>query len=244
MNGFLIFLIIVGPIVLIFYKGYLYATKSQFNFKNELFLLTAIILKSSKNPTQQELNYVNSFLIREFGKRKSGKYLKIIQTLILSHNELDVPKAFKLINFEQDNYTKIQLLDFLIKISIIDKYLSKLEYNTLVKICTGIGLQTNQLNIILSKHNFVSEADRERKEQNRKVKTNQSNYKIKQALTILKLDERASNEEIKKAYRKLMLHYHPDKNLDIDQHLKQNSQDMFLKINDAYDLLKLKKGFK
>ena len=50
--------------------------------------------------------------------------------------------------------------------------------------------------------------------------------------TILGLDRDARNEEIKKAYRRLALRYHPDKNPQDD-----GSGERFKQINEAYDVL-------
>lgn len=49
---------------------------------------------------------------------------------------------------------------------------------------------------------------------------------------ILNVNRNASDEEIKKAYRKLALKWHPDKNED-----KQKASEMFKKIGEAYECL-------
>ncbi|MBN8521784.1 MAG: molecular chaperone DnaJ [Alphaproteobacteria bacterium] len=50
---------------------------------------------------------------------------------------------------------------------------------------------------------------------------------------ILGVDKKSSAEEIKKAYRKLAMQYHPDKNKD-----DKTSEAKFKEINEAYDVLK------
>jgi len=57
---------------------------------------------------------------------------------------------------------------------------------------------------------------------------------IDDARKILQLDERAALEEIKKAYRKLVHKYHPDKCKD---EKKKECEEMFKRISNANDIL-------
>lgn len=50
--------------------------------------------------------------------------------------------------------------------------------------------------------------------------------------SILAVSKTASESEIKKAYRKLALKWHPDKNED-----KEKATEMFKKVSEAYDCL-------
>ena len=53
---------------------------------------------------------------------------------------------------------------------------------------------------------------------------------------ILGIDRNADEKEIKKAYRKMALKYHPDRNSESEES-KKMAEKKFIDVNDAYNVL-------
>ena len=63
------------------------------------------------------------------------------------------------------------------------------------------------------------------------------------AYSILGLQPNATNDEIKKAYRKMAVEYHPDKVSYLGEDIQNSAKEKFQKINEAYESLKKERGF-
>ena len=62
------------------------------------------------------------------------------------------------------------------------------------------------------------------------------------AYKILEIEKSATDDAVKKAYRKMVKKYHPDKLRDLgDEHLK-GAKEKFQKIQDAYEKIKNERG--
>ena len=62
---------------------------------------------------------------------------------------------------------------------------------------------------------------------------------------VLGVDKKASEDEIKKAYRKMALKYHPDRVAGMGEEMQRNAADQMKEINEAYELIKrLRPGIK
>lgn len=242
---FILFLFVIGIIARIL-RGEMpvldYSDEPDYIHVSELLVFTAHIVNVDGKVSKTETAYINKFLFREFGKRKQKKYVEIISSYIKNGYNLD--KAVENINNKCGMSEKLQLLHFLIKICVVDGYLANSEFNALSDISRKLKLTYHQLNSLLAMYNFVFEKEEQKKGKYKKQKTVTKQSKLNQALTILELDKLATDKEIKKAYRKLVVLHHPDKVLDLSKRQQKLSKEKFLKINDAYNLLKLNRKFK
>jgi DnaJ like chaperone protein len=216
--------------------------ESDYFYINELLVLTAHIIKIDGKISKKETTYVNKFLFREYGQRRQKRYVSIISDYLKKGYNLN--GAIKSLNAECAMSSKLQLIHFLIKVSIVDGYLADTEINALSEITQKLNLTYYQLNSILAMYNFTSEKEEREKRQYKKKKTVTRQSKLNIALTILELNSNATNDDIKKAYRQLVIIHHPDKVLHLDKMQQKLSKEKFLKISDAYELLKTNRGFK
>ena len=61
---------------------------------------------------------------------------------------------------------------------------------------------------------------------------------------VLEVDPSATDAEVKKAYRKLAVKYHPDKVLDLGENHRIQARERFDTIQSAYEKIKSERGFK
>ncbi len=59
---------------------------------------------------------------------------------------------------------------------------------------------------------------------------------------VLGVEKTATQDEIKKVYRKLAVKYHPDKVSYLGEEFKNTANEKFKKVNEAYDKIKKERG--
>lgn len=58
------------------------------------------------------------------------------------------------------------------------------------------------------------------------------------AYKVLEVSHSASEEEIKKAYKRMALKYHPDKVATLGEDVQKAAEEKFKKVQEAYDIIK------
>ena len=117
---------------------------------------------------------------------------------------------------------RLQLLHYLYGISLADGELHVSEIRVINQIAAGLGIQASDRDSIHAMYFRDADAD----------------YKI------LEIDKNATDEEIKKAYRKMAVKYHPDKVDGLGEEVKKSAEEKFKKLQEAYENIKKARGIK
>jgi len=115
-----------------------------------------------------------------------------------------------------DYSSRLQLLHLLFNVSLADGQVHTSEMSIIGKISGYLGIADSDF--VSIRNMFVPETD--------------SSYKI------LEIGPSATNEEVKKAYRRMAMKYHPDKVIHLGDNYKRTADEKFKKVNEAYERIK------
>lgn len=195
-------------------------TTAQGAFGMSLLVLIAAVMKADGKVVRSELDYVKQFFIRQFGT-ETAKEATILLRDLLDQN-IPVRDVCIQISKNMDYPSRLQLLHILFNISNSDGVIHRAEFETIERISGYLGIGDSDFLSI--KNMFVPETD--------------SAYKI------LETDRSATDEEIKKAYRKMALKYHPDKVSHLGEDFRKVADEKFKMVSDAYNKIKMERGMK
>jgi len=202
---------------------------TEADFVRVIIGLAAVVIKSDGKIDQQQLNFVETKLRKDYSARRVQKLMELLSTELQQHNRA----VYFTSQIAEDftNAAKIQLMHFLINLSILDGVLATQELNCLKDISVKIELSIRTFDTILAMFKFRHEYER----QNSNSKKKTSSQLVDSAYKILGIDKSVTDAEVKKAYRKLAIAHHPDK----VKHLGEE----FLKYTneEVHELLKARK---
>lgn len=190
------------------------------DFAVSLLVLMATVMKADGKVVRSELDYVKSFLVQRFGKDSAQEALKILRDIL----KQDIPLQDVCLQIKRnlDYSSRLELLHLLYGLAHADGHVKKAETDVIDQIGYYLGISsTEQMSI---KNMFIESAE--------------SYYKI------LGIEPTATNDEVKKAFRKLAVQYHPDKVDYLGEEFRKSAEDKFRKINEAYEAVKKERGIK
>jgi DnaJ like chaperone protein len=197
---------------------YEYRQTQAGDFNISLLILTAAVMKSDGSVKRSELDYVKRYYISNFGADHGGQYIKMLGEIL--KQDFNVQEVSVQIGRFMDYSSKLLLIQYLFGIALADGKHHPTEVNLINSISGYMGIGSKDFESI--KAMFIKETD--------------SAYKI------LEVENTASDDEIKKAYRELAKKYHPDKVSHLGEDVKLAAEQKFTTLNAAYEAVKQERG--
>lgn len=191
------------------------------DFPTMLMALSAAVMKADGKVLKVELEYVKAFFSQQFGAQFQQSHLKTLKQF-LDANTIPLQEIGRDIQMRLQPEVRLQLLHYLFGISKADGTVSEQEVSVIQSIAGYMGV--SQVDFESIKNMFFRNPD--------------SDYKV------LGLDSSATEEEIKKAYRKMAIKFHPDKVSQLGEEYQKGAKEKFQEVQNAYENLKKQRGFK
>lgn len=201
-----------------------------------LIVLVAAVMKSDGQVRQSELNYVKRFLIKNYEEEKANDLLHMLRDVI--KQDFDLRKVCRQIMVNTDYDTRYHMLDFLFGLAEADWSFDMAEERTLRLIATYLGINSQDFTGIYARH-----VGNKGGGGNSGASASSKGY-AEDPYKVLGIEGSATDEEVKRAYRRLALKYHPDKVEGMGEEVKRNAEAQFRKISEAYETIKRARNIK
>ena len=188
------------------------------DFTVSLLVLSAAVMKADGKLMRSELEFVRAFLKQNFGEAQAQQMIPALQEIL--KREIDLPQVCGQIRRFMPQAGRLQLLHFLYGISRADGDVHPKEVEVIEQIAMLLGLNDSDTKSISAMY----------------YKDVQHDYEV------LEIEKNASDEELKKAYRKMAVKYHPDKVEGMGEDAKRGAKEKFQRLQEAYERIKKKRG--
>lgn len=187
-------------------------------FLVSLLILMAAVMKSDGKVLRSELDYVKNYLNNMLGAEKAREALVVLRDLMKKDIPLSEVCHQVRVNVRYDS--RVQLLHLLFGLGKADGQLSPMEVKTIERISGLLGISPADYQAVL----------------------NMFFDNVESAYRVLEISSSATNEEVKGAYRKMAIRFHPDKVSHLGTEFQKSANDKFAKVNEAYNKIKKERG--
>lgn len=189
------------------------------DIKVSLLVLVACVMKADGHVKKSELDLVKHFLVRNYGEQGALDALQILKELL--QKDIDHVAVAQQIAQYINYSTRLELIHFLLELAHADGSFDEQEEIIIRQIAGGLDIR--ELDYRSVRALYIKE---------------DPNW----AYQALEIEPNATNEEVKKAYRRIAMKYHPDKVASAGEEIRQKATEKFQGIQKAYEHIKKQRG--
>jgi DnaJ like chaperone protein len=195
-----------------------YSITTTGSFAASLLVLLAAVMKADGKVLKSELDYVKKYFVQSFGEDSAAEAIRMLRDIL----KQNIPVQSVCIQIKQnlDYSSRLELIHLMLGVAKADGQVDAGELNTIARIAKYLGVSSGDFDSIKSM--FVED--------------------VNAAYKILEIEPTASDEEVKKAYRKMAVKYHPDKVSHLGEDFQQKAKEKFQRVNEAYEKIKKERG--
>lgn len=177
-------------------------------------------MKADGKVLKSELDYVKRFFVNNFGPTQSERYILTLREVL--KQDVDGRAVCRQIQALMEHSKRLLLLQYLYGIAQADGNVDPSEVEVIRRMAGWLG---------------ISEKDR---------KSIEATFytDVASHYAVLEVSETASDAEVKKAYRRMAVKFHPDKVGDMGADYQKQARIRFDRIQEAYEAIKKQRGMK
>lgn len=184
-----------------------------------LVVLTAAVMKADGQATQHELGHVRRFFAQQFGPQHSAELLRLLRDVL--KRDIPLRQVCDQMRGHLSHPERLQVMHYLIGLAHADGRVDGAERDVLGRIASYLGISEKDLASLDAMFKGPAPSV---------------------AYQVLEVDPKASDDEVKKAYRRAVMKHHPDKVAHLGEEFQKAAAEKFKKVQEAWDRVQRERG--
>lgn len=222
-------------------------------FIDSLMQLTAVVVKADQRMLKSELDFVKQYLVKNFGTGEAQRAILKLRDYL--EEDIDYQEVCQNIRHNASIQERLLIIQYLLGLAQADGNIDSNEMLVIQQIAQSLGISNNEFEAL--KAMFLGYAYRSGfggygfgntgyGYNSSSSGSSSSSYDYSPSLDddykMLEITADASDDEVKKAYRKAAMKHHPDKVSHLGEDVRKAAEEKFAKVNEAYNRIKKSRG--